>query len=131
MPSGSKCRLQSQEAFVPAMFATASPTLRRLAASWAFCPRLASRTAFGATSHGRCSIRSRRLRVSSFLQASPHAATNMIVGIVTVIYNSARVLPEFLASLWAQEHSHFVLYLVDNASGDDTHGIIGAVTDPR
>jgi GT2 family glycosyltransferase len=42
------------------------------------------------------------------------------VGVVTVTYNSATVLEEFLDSLASQTHSPLVLYAVDNASGDAT-----------
>lgn len=40
------------------------------------------------------------------------------IGVVTVTYNSADVLPEFLASLAAQSCKEFTLYVVDNASRD-------------
>lgn len=42
------------------------------------------------------------------------------VGIVTVTFNSADVLPDFLKSLESQDHRNFHLYAVDNASTDDT-----------
>ena len=42
------------------------------------------------------------------------------VGVVTVTYNSATVLQEFLDSLAAQTHAPLVLYAVDNASHDGT-----------
>ena len=41
---------------------------------------------------------------------------NYKVGIVTVTYNSGRVLPEFLTSVWAQTHTECVVYAVDNDS---------------
>jgi GT2 family glycosyltransferase len=40
------------------------------------------------------------------------------VGVVTVTYNSATVLEEFLDSLASQTHSSLVLYAIDNASRD-------------
>ena len=43
------------------------------------------------------------------------------IGVVTVTYNSASVLPEFFDSMAAQIHRTFVLYVVDNASTDQTH----------
>jgi GT2 family glycosyltransferase len=46
--------------------------------------------------------------------------SNQRVGIVTVTYNSAQVLPDFLRSLSAQTHANFHLYAVDNASSDST-----------
>jgi GT2 family glycosyltransferase len=42
------------------------------------------------------------------------------IGIVTVTYNSAEVLPDFFASLVAQTCREFTLYVVDNASKDRT-----------
>jgi len=56
----------------------------------------------------------------------------MTVGIVTVTYNSASVLEEFFASLFAQDHRDFVLYVVDNASSDATRALVEAhAGDPR
>ena len=40
------------------------------------------------------------------------------LGVVTVLYNSLGVLPSFVASLVAQRMERFLLYAVDNASGD-------------
>lgn len=48
------------------------------------------------------------------------------LGIVTVTYNSASVLEEFFASLAAQRHADYVLYVVDNASQDATRGQVEA-----
>ena len=42
------------------------------------------------------------------------------VGIVTVLYNSSSVLPDFFRSLDGQACSDFTLYVVDNASPDDS-----------
>jgi GT2 family glycosyltransferase len=42
------------------------------------------------------------------------------IGVVTVTYNSERVLKEFFDSLAGQTHRSFVLYVVDNASHDQT-----------
>lgn len=42
------------------------------------------------------------------------------IGVVTVTYNSEPVLQEFLDSLVAQTHENIILYLVDNASKDQT-----------
>jgi GT2 family glycosyltransferase len=53
------------------------------------------------------------------------------VGIVTVTYNSAEVLPDFLRSLWSQTHHNFVLYAVDNASKDSTLEQLRAEQDQR
>ncbi len=40
------------------------------------------------------------------------------VGIVTVLYNSSDVLPEFFASLESQSYKNIVTYFIDNASKD-------------
>jgi GT2 family glycosyltransferase len=40
------------------------------------------------------------------------------IGVVTVTYNSAEVLPEFLDSLAAQTYRNYTVYVVDNASKD-------------
>jgi GT2 family glycosyltransferase len=42
------------------------------------------------------------------------------IGIVTVTFNSSKVLPDFLRSISAQTHTNFHLYAVDNASSDST-----------
>ncbi len=51
------------------------------------------------------------------------------VGIVTVTYNGAKVLPGFLASLDALVNRDFQLYVVDNASHDDTLAMVRAWCD--
>ena len=53
------------------------------------------------------------------------------VGIVTVTYNSAQVLPDFFRSLWNQTHRNFLLYAVENASKDSTLEQLKAEHDPR
>ncbi|WP_109488726.1 glycosyltransferase family 2 protein [Occallatibacter savannae] len=47
-----------------------------------------------------------------------YAAETHKIGVVTVLYQSAAVLPDFFASLEAQTHTNFVVYCVDNASSD-------------
>ena len=47
---------------------------------------------------------------------SPVAAPK--IGVATVLFNSAGVLPDFFASLDAQTYKNFVVYAVDNASTD-------------
>jgi GT2 family glycosyltransferase len=51
------------------------------------------------------------------------------IGVVTVTYNSEQVLQEFLDSLAVQTHRKFVLYVVDNASKDETLKILSQRTD--
>jgi GT2 family glycosyltransferase len=53
------------------------------------------------------------------------------IGIVTVTFNSAAVLDDFLHSLLRQTCSDFALYVVDNASSDDTLERLAAARDPR
>ena len=38
------------------------------------------------------------------------------IGIVTVLYNSDDVLPDFFSSLAAQEDVHYRLYVIDNSA---------------
>jgi GT2 family glycosyltransferase len=51
------------------------------------------------------------------------------IGVVTVTYNSGHVLQEFFDSLAAQIHRNFVLYVVDNASKDQTPELTQRRTD--
>lgn len=53
------------------------------------------------------------------------------IGIVTVTYNSGRVLEGFLSSLTSQTYEDFLIYAVDNASQDDTLAQLGAWGDAR
>ena len=53
------------------------------------------------------------------------------VGVVTVTYNSGKVIDEFVKSLLAQTHADFVLYAVDNASSDDTLSRLSSFPDSR
>jgi GT2 family glycosyltransferase len=43
-----------------------------------------------------------------------------VVGVVTVTYNSACVIDDFMKSILKQTYLDFILYIVDNASSDDT-----------
>lgn len=42
------------------------------------------------------------------------------IGIVTVTFNSESVLGDFFASIDSQDYGNYVLYVIDNASGDAT-----------
>ena len=53
------------------------------------------------------------------------------IGLVTITYNSADVLQPFLDCVWQQTHSNLVLYIIDNASKDDTHLILEKENDLR
>lgn len=48
------------------------------------------------------------------------------VGLVTVLYNSGRVLEDFLDSVDAQTFRDFAVYVVDNASADNSLELVGA-----
>src|ERR1700756_2109155 len=54
-----------------------------------------------------------------------------LIGVVTVTYNSAAVLPGFLPSILKQTHADFLLYAVDNALTDDTVNILRQCPDAR
>lgn len=53
------------------------------------------------------------------------------VGVVTVTYNSGQVVDDFITSLLAQDHANFILYVIDNASSDDTLRRVAAYADKR
>lgn len=53
------------------------------------------------------------------------------IGVVTVTYNSGQVVRAFLNSLLQQTHTNFVLYVIDNASKDDTLSQVDAFHDSR
>jgi GT2 family glycosyltransferase len=44
----------------------------------------------------------------------------MRIGVITVTFNSGRVLKPFFSSMAAQTHGDFLLYAIDNASSDST-----------
>jgi GT2 family glycosyltransferase len=53
------------------------------------------------------------------------------VGIVTVTFNSAEVLPDFIRSLDQQSHTNFHLYAIDNASSDETLVLLRSWAEPK
>ena len=53
------------------------------------------------------------------------------IGIVTVTYNSDKVLQPFLSDLFAQSFHNFNLYVIDNASEDKTLKILDDLNDNR
>ena len=53
------------------------------------------------------------------------------IGLVTISYNSADVLPPFLDCVWKQTHENLILYVIDNASTDNTLSILTKTNDPR
>ena len=54
-----------------------------------------------------------------------------LVGVVTVTYNSAGVIDDFMNSILQQLHYDFALYIVDNASSDDTLRLVAKYQDSR
>ena len=42
------------------------------------------------------------------------------IGLVTITYNSADVLQVFLDCVFKQSYSNIILYIVDNASSDES-----------
>ena len=53
------------------------------------------------------------------------------IGVVTVTYNSDKVLQPFLSDLFAQSFQNFNLYVIDNASEDKTLKILDDLNDNR
>lgn len=53
------------------------------------------------------------------------------IGVVTVTYNSAEVLKEFMESMLCQTFTNWVLYCVDNQSKDQTLNILKDYNDSR
>jgi len=58
-------------------------------------------------------------------------ANSFRIGVVTVTYNSAIVVPGFMDSVLKQSHSDFILYVVDNASSDETLRLVSGYSDAR
>jgi hypothetical protein len=58
-------------------------------------------------------------------------ANEDLIGIVTVTYNSAGVLPDFLRCIAGQSYRKFLLFVVDNASSDKTLAILRDWHDER
>jgi GT2 family glycosyltransferase len=54
-----------------------------------------------------------------------------LIGVVTVTFNSSAVISGFMNSLLKQTYRDFVLYMIDNASSDDTLARLADYEDPR
>lgn len=54
-----------------------------------------------------------------------------LVGIITVTYNSANVIDDFMKSILSQTYHNFILYIIDNASSDTTIAKIYSYQDSR
>jgi glycosyltransferase involved in cell wall biosynthesis len=50
---------------------------------------------------------------------------------VSITYNSANVLQNFLNCVWEQEYQNLILYVIDNASNDGTLDILEKEIDSR
>lgn len=53
------------------------------------------------------------------------------IGVVTVTYNSGRVIDDYMRNLLSQSYGNFLFYAVDNASSDKTLEQIATYSDPR
>ena len=53
------------------------------------------------------------------------------IGLVTITYNSADVLVSFLNCVWQQTYNNFILYVIDNSSGDNSLSILKKDSDSR
>jgi GT2 family glycosyltransferase len=53
------------------------------------------------------------------------------VGVVTVTYNSGEVIDDFMTSMLAQDRQDYILYIIDNASSDDTLAKVSKYQDDR
>jgi GT2 family glycosyltransferase len=53
------------------------------------------------------------------------------LGVVTVTFNSAGVVDGFMASMLSQTYGNFVLYVIDNASKDQTLSMLSRYSDSR
>lgn len=53
------------------------------------------------------------------------------IGLVTITYNSEKVIEPFLECVWKQTYNNIQLYIVDNASTDSTLPIIEKEENPR
>jgi GT2 family glycosyltransferase len=66
-------------------------------------------------------------RVSGAQGAGPNHG-RALLGVVTVTYNSAEVLPDFIESLRCQTYQSFRVYVIDNQSRDSSVTLLQAVS---
>jgi GT2 family glycosyltransferase len=57
--------------------------------------------------------------------------SSAMIGVVTVTFNSASVIRDFMDSLLKQSYENFRLYVVDNVSSDNTLELLAQYSDPR
>lgn len=65
------------------------------------------------------------------LERSGDSNGQVMLGVVTVTYNSQAVLGDFVRSLLAQTHTSFRLYALDNASSDGSADALEQLGQPR
>ena len=53
------------------------------------------------------------------------------IGLITITYNSADILTPFLDCVWNQTYDNIILYVIDNASSDNTLKILSLENDNR
>ena len=53
------------------------------------------------------------------------------IGVVTVLFNSAKVIMPFIECVISQQHTKFNIYIIDNNSQDNSLEIISNFTDSR
>ena len=53
------------------------------------------------------------------------------LGIVTITYNSEKVLDDFIESVLRQSYTNFKLFIIDNYSSDSTISILNNTQDER
>jgi len=53
------------------------------------------------------------------------------IGLVTITYNSEDVLKSFIECVWRQSYKNLILYVIDNASADETLKILEFENDER
>ena len=56
---------------------------------------------------------------------------SMKIGVVTVTYNSSKVIEDFMTSILSQTHVNFTLYIIDNSSSDETLEKLSKYNDQR
>ncbi len=53
------------------------------------------------------------------------------IGLVTITYNSAHVIEQFMQCVLNQTHTNFILYIIDNISSDNTLELVTKYSDNR
>ncbi len=53
------------------------------------------------------------------------------IGLVTITYNSAHVIEQFMQCVLNQTHTNFILYIIDNISSDNTLELVKKYSDNR